>query len=48
MSYVDDVLARVKEKNASEPEFLQAAGEVLESLRPELKQTRSFTREKHY
>jgi len=34
MSYVDDVLARVKEKNASEPEFLQAAGEVLESLRP--------------
>lgn len=34
MSYVDDVLARVKEKNASEPEFLQAASEVLESLRP--------------
>ncbi len=34
MSYVDDVLARVKEKNASEPEFLQAAEEVLESLRP--------------
>ena len=34
MSYVDDVLARVKEKNASEPEFLQAVEEVLESLRP--------------
>ena len=34
MSYVDEVLARVKEKNASEPEFLQAAEEVLESLRP--------------
>ena len=34
MSYVDDVLVRVKEKNASEPEFLQAAQEVLESLRP--------------
>ncbi|MBQ2643238.1 MAG: NADP-specific glutamate dehydrogenase [Eubacterium sp.] len=34
MSYVDDVIARVKEKNASEPEFLQAAEEVLESLRP--------------
>ncbi len=24
MSYVDEVLARVKAKNASEPEFLQA------------------------
>ena len=34
MSYVDDALARVKEKNASEPEFLQAVEEVLESLRP--------------
>ena len=34
MSYVDEVLARVKEKNSSEPEFLQAAEEVLESLRP--------------
>ena len=34
MSYVDEVLARVKEKNASEPEFLQAVEEVLDSLRP--------------
>ena len=34
MSYVDEVLAKVKEKNASEPEFLQAVTEVLESLRP--------------
>lgn len=34
MGYVDEVLARVREKNASEPEFLQAAEEVLESLRP--------------
>jgi len=34
MSYVDEVLARVKEKNASEPEFLQAVEEVLNSLRP--------------
>ena len=33
MSYVDEVLARVKAKNASEPEFLQAVEEVLESLR---------------
>ncbi len=34
MSYVDEVLARVKEKNAAEPEFLQAVEEVLESIRP--------------
>ncbi len=34
MSYVDEVLAKVKTKNASEPEFLQAVEEVLNSLRP--------------
>lgn len=34
MSYVDEVLERVKAKNASEPEFLQAVEEVLDSLRP--------------
>ena len=34
MSYVDEVLERVHTKNASEPEFLQAVDEVLESLRP--------------
>ncbi|MCC8162504.1 MAG: NADP-specific glutamate dehydrogenase [Lachnospiraceae bacterium] len=34
MSYVDEVLVKVREKNASEPEFLQAVDEVLESLRP--------------
>ena len=34
MSYVDEVLARVSEKNAAEPEFLQAVSEVLNSLRP--------------
>ena len=34
MSYVDEVLERVKTKNASEPEFRQAVDEVLESLRP--------------
>ena len=31
MSYVDEVLAKVKAKNASEPEFLQAVEEVLNS-----------------
>ena len=34
MSYVDEVLERVKTKNAAEPEFLQAVEEVLESIRP--------------
>ena len=33
MGYVDEVIALVEKKNASEPEFLQAVKEVLESLR---------------
>ena len=31
MGYVDEVLEGLKKKNASEPEFLQAVLEVLES-----------------
>ena len=34
MSYVDEVIAKVSEKNASEPEFLQTVEEVLSSLKP--------------
>ncbi|MDO5294727.1 MAG: NADP-specific glutamate dehydrogenase [bacterium] len=34
MSYVDEVMALVQQKNADQPEFLQAVKEVLESLRP--------------
>ncbi len=34
MGYVDEVIELVSKKNASEPEFLQAVKEVLESLRP--------------
>ncbi len=34
MSYVDEVIELVEKKNASEPEFLQAVEEVLNSLRP--------------
>lgn len=34
MSYVDEILAQVKEKNPSQPEFIQAVDEVLNSLRP--------------
>ena len=32
MSYAQDVLAKLKEKNASEPEFIQAATEVLTGI----------------
>ena len=38
MSYVDEVLAQLVEKNPAEPEFHQAAKEVLESLRPVVEQ----------
>ncbi len=34
MGYVDEVLSRVRAQNPDQPEFLQAVGEVLESLRP--------------
>ena len=34
MGYVDEVLEKVKAKNADQPEFLQAVTEVLNSLRP--------------
>ena len=34
MSYVDQILQRVAEKNPNEPEFIQAATEVLNSIRP--------------
>ena len=32
--YIDSVLANIKEKNHDQPEFIQAAQEVLDSLRP--------------
>ncbi|HAG04599.1 MAG TPA: NADP-specific glutamate dehydrogenase, partial [Lachnospiraceae bacterium] len=34
MSYVDTVLEQLKAKNADQPEFLQAAEEVLTTLKP--------------
>ncbi len=34
MNYVDRIIQSVKEKNANEPEFVQAAVEVLDSIRP--------------
>lgn len=34
MSYIQEAFAKVKERNANEPEFLQAVEEVLKSLEP--------------
>ena len=34
MSYVQNVLEQLKEKNPAQPEFIQAATEVLTSLEP--------------
>ena len=34
MSYVSDVLDQVKERNASQPQFIQAVTEVLTTLEP--------------
>ena len=49
MSYVDEVIAQVVEKNPVQPEFHQAVKEVLESLRvvveaneEEFRKTRSW------
>ena len=47
MGYVDEVLERVKKQNASEPEFLQAVQEVLDSLRPVIEANEEKYRNKH-
>lgn len=38
MKYIEEVLERVKQRNASEPEFIQAVEEVLSTLEPVLEQ----------
>ena len=38
MSYVDEVLERVKARNSSQPEFIQAVEEVFKSLEPVIEQ----------
>lgn len=42
MSYVDEVYAKVQEKNAGEAEFLQAVREFLETVRPYVEQHPEF------
>ncbi len=44
MSYVEEVLELVKKKNASEPEFIQAVTEVLESLKPVIERNEDLYR----
>ena len=44
MGYVDEVLVKVKRKNAAEVEFLQACEEVLESIRPVIEGNEEFYR----
>ena len=46
MDYVDQVLSLLKEKNASEPEFIQAATEVLNTLRPVIAQHPEYQKAK--
>ena len=45
MSYVSEVLENLKKKNASEPEFIQAATEVLESLESVIEQNPQYQKE---
>jgi len=42
MSYMKDLIAKVKAKNASEPEFIQAVEEVMTSLEPTVKKHPEF------
>ena len=44
MSYVDEVMQRIMDKNPGEPEFHQAAKEVLESIRPVIEANEDFYR----
>ncbi len=48
MSYIQDVIARVKEKDADQPEFLQAVQEVLTSLEPTVKKHPDFVKARIY
>ncbi len=42
MSYVQNVLSQVKEKNADQPEFIQAVTEVLGTLAPVFENIRNM------
>lgn len=42
MSYVDDIILHVQEKNSTQPEFVQAATEVLDSIRPVIESNKMY------
>ena len=48
MSLIQDVIGRLREKDADQPEFLQAAREVLTSLEPTVKKHPDFVKAKIY
>ena len=48
MSLIQDVIGRLREKDAAQPEFLQAAHEVLTSLEPTVKKHPDFVKAKIY
>ena len=41
-NYIENVLAKTKEKNANEKEFLQAVSEVLETLKPVVERDENY------
>ena len=45
MSYVSETLEKLVQKNANEPEFIQAATEVLESLEPVIEANPQYQKE---
>jgi glutamate dehydrogenase (NADP+) len=48
MSIIEDVIARVQEKDSGQPEFLQAVKEVLHSLEPTVQKHPDFVKAKIY
>ena len=42
MSYIDDMILNVRQKNSTQPEFVQAATEVLVSIRPVVEANKTY------
>ena len=48
MSYVSEQLEKLVQLNSSEPEFIQAATEVLQSLEPVIEQNPAYEKDRQY
>ena len=48
MSVIQDVIAKVKQKDSNQPEFIQAVEEVLTTLEPTVKKHPEFVKAKIY